>query len=270
MPRELLALWNRATSGDKRVDIKKLLETVPRYCGIPSRPPENNLHQLGHRQKADRFLRTVQQSLLHLIRIHAAQLVKPQQDVGLQAFQYLAEQYHKILEERRELAVPGITKTTGQGGEEQLFSAEDVKLQKQDQGIQRISMGVSAESFKDSSFLVTGSNAGYRGYRAQNSSYPRRALWKGSGKGFKGLKGSWGKGATKGWKGQGQGVHYQQGQCGQGQRPGRQLSNGHGANDSKQPRTSVNIKFRVQSLAAPSSHRSHRSFFRCKFLPFFN
>ena len=64
--------------------------------------------------------------------------VSPQ--VELQVWQYLAELHFKICQERRELAVPGISKVTQSGTTEALFTDEDVKAQRLELNIQRISM----------------------------------------------------------------------------------------------------------------------------------
>ena len=99
-------LWSRAQTQTKKVDMKRLLNSIPVFAGLPARAPENNLGQHA-RSKQDRFLRLVKQSLLHCLRVGAALAKAPSAEVGLQLWQYKAQLYFKISEERKELSVPG-------------------------------------------------------------------------------------------------------------------------------------------------------------------
>jgi len=58
----------------------------------------------------------------------------------LQAWQLLAETYTKIQTERRELAVPGVSRLQQHQGGEVLFTEEDVRQQRMENNLQRISM----------------------------------------------------------------------------------------------------------------------------------
>ena len=136
LPREAAELWRRAETGCKKVEIAKLLEATPVYAGLPARAPENNLGWLG-KSRGDKFLKQVQQSVLHLLRVGIGQLSQPKTEVALQAWQYTAQLYWKINAERRDQAVPGIHR---EPDGEVLFSREDVQQQRVDQGVQRLSV----------------------------------------------------------------------------------------------------------------------------------
>jgi hypothetical protein len=100
LPRELQELWNRSTRPDLKIDVKSLLATVPRFTTLPPRAPENNLLHAG-RRKADGVLRAASQTVLHSLRVLAANYVKdvePQQQgrANLQVWQVLAELYQRL------------------------------------------------------------------------------------------------------------------------------------------------------------------------------
>ena len=136
------------------------------------------------------FLKQVQQSVLHLLRVGIGQLSQPKTEVALQAWQYTAQLYWKINAERRDQAVPGIHR---EPDGEVLFSREDVQQQRVDQGVQRLSVlnnkrGVSSfHSPAGHSFRFTGA-VQYKG---------SKGLYKGKGKYNKGL------GRPFGYKGKG-------------------------------------------------------------------
>ena len=214
LPRPLQELWRRAEQGTKRVDLKRLLDSTPRYAGLPARAPENNLGAFG-KSRQDRFLRQLQQSLLHVLRLGAAQYDEPDGAASLQCWQYVSQLYWKIQEERKDLSVPGLVKDQQQ---EVLFSKEDVLQQKSEVNLQRMRMsqfrGQSFTSPRGCSFragvLGKGSFRPRFGYKGQST-----FSFKGKGQPFGGKAGrpswsSWtaGRGKGKGFGGKGQGVPF--------------------------------------------------------------
>jgi hypothetical protein len=216
LPRELQELWQRAATGTQRIEVRRLLEQYPRLQGIPSRAAENQLIP-EFKKRQDSFLKAADQHLLNGLRLMAHRfLASPATPLELQLFQYLGELHFKFNQERRELAVPGIRKS----GEvvEGLFSEEDVKSQRLDASIQRISMfqkkvftrgGFSGPSgsqpFRPTSTPLTEGSSFTSGHYKPSW---RGRSGKGFGKGGRGFKGwssntyssSW-KGAS--WKGKG-------------------------------------------------------------------
>ena len=94
LPAHLAALWNRALSGDNKIDIKRLLEGHSRLAELPARSPENNLIS-EQRKKADAFLRSVSQQVLNILRISSYNWIRPvDEQVQLQVWQYAAEVPH--------------------------------------------------------------------------------------------------------------------------------------------------------------------------------
>jgi len=209
LPRELQELWQRAATGTQRIEVKKLLETHPRLQGIPSRAQENQLCP-EHRKKADQFLRTVSQQLLNAVRLMTYRWVAgPDPQLQLQIFQHLAEMHFKLVQERRELSVQGISRL--QHHQEGLFSEKHVKAQRMEASSQKISMfskqknsrgGSSAGSSGLQSFLhpmpLSESSGNYSG-NFQKSTWRGKPAFCGA-KGGKGFKGSWNSSSTS-WKG---------------------------------------------------------------------
>ena len=106
-PRELMALWNRAKLGDNKISIKDLLEGFAPLEGLPNRPPENNLLP-PWKKTQDSTFKVLSQQLLHILRIWAYRYEKKASvAVDLQLWQYTAEVYCKLQQERRELSSQG-------------------------------------------------------------------------------------------------------------------------------------------------------------------
>ena len=137
LPKEFAALWNRAESSEKRIELKKLLESCPRFAGLPAKAPENNLGTCA-KGRLDKFLKATQQTLLHILRLQVHEASQPSAETKLQLWQLTAEIYFKIQNERRDLSVPGLSRERAEG--ECLFTKEDVKAQQEEQRLQRISM----------------------------------------------------------------------------------------------------------------------------------
>ena len=217
LPRELLELWQRASSGTQRIEVRKLLELHPRLAQVPARAQENNLCP-EHRKKADQFLKSVSQHLLNALRLMTYRWLRdPNPQLELQIWQYLAELHFKVMQERRELSVPGINRLASSS--DALFTEEDVKAQRAENNIQRMSMvsskkfskvgGFSAQPSGRQSFLPSSPSAESSGSHYKSSwrgrgagAHPRwnpkggkgksngsswKGSWKGSGKGYKGV-----------------------------------------------------------------------------------
>ena len=110
LPKELGLLWKRAAEG-KAAEVKSVLEEVPMWRDLRRSPPENN-HLADGKKKNDRFLRSMQQTTLHQLRVmcyiyalgalNAGQHRYMQQLIG-----YLADSYYKVERERKEVSLPG-------------------------------------------------------------------------------------------------------------------------------------------------------------------
>ena len=136
LPQDLSNLWYRAVTGAKKLDLRSLLEQVPRWSGIPSKPKQNN-YRGDAQSKVDKVLRIAQQQVLHAARIQAAiycLLNSEQPEEGqhefaaslqLQLFQYLGDAYFVLEAERKEHSLPGSTKQ-----DDMLFGREDINAVK--------------------------------------------------------------------------------------------------------------------------------------------
>ena len=124
LPKELLYLWQKAKTGE-RLEVRELLEQVPKFKDIPAKAPENN-----HKPSPnDKQLRVLQNSLLHSLRLfghtyHLLQERSAEQDgqtTFQQAWKFLADIYFKLEETRKESAIPGSTAAS-----DQLFTKNDI------------------------------------------------------------------------------------------------------------------------------------------------
>jgi hypothetical protein len=222
LPKPLAALWARSTDTELKVSMKTMLEGFPRLAGLTARPPENNLCS-EWRKRQDGTYKVLSQHVLHLLRVWAYRWSKPEgldKNVDLQLCQYGAELYHKIQGERRELSLPGSSKSQANSSTEMLFTEEDVKKARTEHAIKDLNKkGVSFLS--DTNFSVGGPlsasrrqsflsphSGGARSWRGpprpfqtgrgfpggRGGGFQRfTAPYKGFGKGFKGAKGKGGK-----------------------------------------------------------------------------
>ena len=152
--------------------MRKLLDNAPRFQGLPARAPQNNLGQLG-RARSEKVLRVIQQNLLNVLRVMGHQLDRPkiQMDIMLQCWQYVAEMYWRVNQERKELSCPGIG-AQKDPHQEELFGKDDVqalqsetKLQKMRSG--SVNSGVNALPHLGSPFRST--PGPYRSWKGQSS-----------------------------------------------------------------------------------------------------
>ena len=80
-PVELAYIWNGVQSGARRLDLKQVLDSIPRFTGLPSKPPENNFRGESNRRD-DKERKAWQQSLLHALQLLAAQYSAVKANVG--------------------------------------------------------------------------------------------------------------------------------------------------------------------------------------------
>ena len=118
-PEELAFIWKGVLAGERKLDLKTILAKIPRFEGLPSRPPENNFR--GDAQKRDdRERKAWQQTLLHILRLLTAQYPEIKKTVDRetrvlfqQTFQLVAELEVKVESLRRESSIPGSTPQSG-------------------------------------------------------------------------------------------------------------------------------------------------------------
>ena len=129
LPADLLQLWERASTGTKKLDVRRLMQEVPVYKKLPSRPPENN-HRGDGKGQQDRTLKSYQASVGHLMRcwavIHGViqQVDRDGDMVSLsqQSWLMAAELWNKINDQRKQWSIPGTVPTD----DNVLFSREDL------------------------------------------------------------------------------------------------------------------------------------------------
>ena len=71
LPVELAFIWAGVCGGQRKLDLKTVLDNVPRYVELPQAALVNN-HRLDGSSKLDKKERSWQQLLLHAMRIPAA------------------------------------------------------------------------------------------------------------------------------------------------------------------------------------------------------
>jgi hypothetical protein len=222
LPADWTAVYHRFTEGRLQVDAKTLLDGCPRWAAMKQRAEQNNHRQDAGRQ-ADKVLRVCQQKLIGLQRLYplvhqelneAAEDYEETKSLSQQVFGLLLEVEKFILQERKRMSLPGSIVAEGP----QLFSAEDLKLQAEQQKINAASgyfpirherkvlfPSQRMEMLKSPAVVVRSRESyicpptGYKGARFKGGK-GRTFKWSGRGKGG---KPSWGKGFRAGssWKG---------------------------------------------------------------------
>ena len=209
LPAELKIVWQRCVSGDKKIDLKGLLDGVPPYDTLPRKPPVNNYRgHAGYRN--DKVWRSWQQSILHVMRIQAKvlqewQAVGPQAELHktlAQSWQLQGELYMKILQARKEASLPGSVGAPAE--DEVLFSKDDMAAMSVNQRInaakgKRVTPGMAPAglgqySFRPSCFTGFSQfqsnkwkgkvfrNEYYKGYGSQNNFRGASLFGRGKGK----------------------------------------------------------------------------------------
>ena len=131
---ELNLVLKRVGEGE-RLPVGQVLRDIPIFQGLKIRAETNN-HQRDARSPQDKFLCSLQQRLLNMCRLQCVQHTVLQGDQAMlvlsqQFLFYLLETERLILQERKRRSIPG----TVIEHQHVLFSAEDIKAQKQQQQI---------------------------------------------------------------------------------------------------------------------------------------
>ena len=143
LPQELAFLWQETSAGNRKLDLKLILNQVPRYRDLPGAAPINN-HRADGLAKRDKEARAQQQQLLHSLRLltHAYTRAPAGADSMLvplqQLFQLLTELYHRLGAQRKADSIPGCLPPAG----EVLFAKEELQNAAQKFRINRLGKGI--------------------------------------------------------------------------------------------------------------------------------
>ena len=132
---ELLFLFHAVGKGDRKLELREVLQYFPRFGDLPSRPPENN-HRGGSASYLDKEHKAQQQAILHGLRMTRAVYMglnagMEQETIQIwlkQLFQHWLEQYYKMLKLRKESSIPGSVAPHDAAGV--LFEKEDLQQAK--------------------------------------------------------------------------------------------------------------------------------------------
>ena len=107
LPKELKVIWKRVQAGDRRFEVRELLDSVPQYDTLQKKAFVNN-HRGDGASAADRTAKAHEQSLLNLLRALATvfsgiNVAEPEDLQCLlgQAWNYLAEITKKVQDQRK-------------------------------------------------------------------------------------------------------------------------------------------------------------------------
>lgn len=124
---DLKRLLARVAAG-KKLEMRCVLESCPRFAGLPAKAPENN-HRQDRSSQVDKNYRSLQNTILHLLRVFGSSYAAGQNQDGLRAatlfqqgWQLLYEAFDKINQLRKEYSVPGSTAAA----DEVLFGKDEV------------------------------------------------------------------------------------------------------------------------------------------------
>lgn len=160
LPAELAYIWAGTVAGERRLDLKTILASYPRFAQLPATAPTNN-HRGDGASKQDKKEKSWQQTLLHGLRMLAAVYLQVQQPFSpplecpipfctqgsqesvvqtgsQQLFQLLVELYLKIEASRKEASLPGSMGPSG----EVLFDKSELQAAMQQRRINRMGKGV--------------------------------------------------------------------------------------------------------------------------------
>ena len=174
LPLELAYLWANTVNGERRLDLKSVLNQVPRFKQLPRQAPLNN-HRFDGNAKHDKKEKAWQQTVLHSVRLLSAVYVRlAGQEAQLlqQLFQLLTELYLKIEQSRKEASVPG---SVGPAGEV-LFDKQELQSAMQMKRINRMGRGnhlIKNNVAYDRLFSSTGRGFGKGWQPGYGSQWPR-------------------------------------------------------------------------------------------------
>jgi hypothetical protein len=203
------------------------------YTGLKARAEENN-HQGDGRSAQDKYLKSLQQRLLNMLRmlatLHPFISQKGNKDyevLSQQLFYYVAETELEVLRERKRRSIPGaVAESTNV-----LFTSTDLTV---DRTVQNINGAGGALLFENNSMPYFPTPTGFKHWRRKGLGY--RSM--GTGKSYGSSYGPWRakgtKGTGRGFKGRGKPslcpARLSQAYCRQislGNRVGRQMASAH-------------------------------------------
>ena len=224
LPEDLAAILARAGHGE-RLDLKSLLDAVPLWQGLKARSEENN-YRNDKQAPHDKFLRSMQQRVLNVIRIFTmlhtilAQADAEVCSVSQQLFLYLLNIEEDILKERKRRSIPSSVVQT----ENVLFGQEDLKQDALVNKVNRAGFNGVLKTLVDRKWYFP-TNTGPRTWKFKK---------------FGGGKGFGGKGFSSSFKGKGKGRPTWSSRCGS-------VHFGHGAFSKLYGRVSTTSRFRCLS-----------------------
>ena len=149
---ELLYLFTAVAKGERKLELREVLQNFPKFADLLGKPPENN-HRGDRAGFLDKERKAQQQALLHGLRMTAA--VYMGINTGLdpamihvwlkQVFQHWCEQYHKLLQLRKESSIPGSVAPQDAAGV--LFKKDDLQQAKLVQSVNFASGGKRFKGF---------------------------------------------------------------------------------------------------------------------------
>ena len=150
LPHELRIIWQGLKAGTRRLELKTVLDSIPRFEEVPVKAPENN-HRLDSRRGSDTTVKSWSQRLLHSLRLQAYlySLMLAAENPTLvktlfeQHFQLTAELYSTLSNYRKEQSIPGSVQRT----EDVLFDKESLALAQQQAKVNRASFSAGTEKF---------------------------------------------------------------------------------------------------------------------------
>ena len=144
LPGELAIIWQGVKAGSRRLDLKSILERLPKFEGLPHRAPDNN-HRGDSKRGIDQSVKGWSQKVLHSLRLQAhiyhlmLAAVNPAMVKILfeQHFQLMGELYQTLCNHRKELSIPGSVVVQN----DVLFDKDSLQLAQQQQKVNRASFG---------------------------------------------------------------------------------------------------------------------------------
>ena len=95
LPKELKFIYDQVLAGKRKLELRSVLECLPKFSELPTRAPENNFRQDGQRSQ-DRTIKTWQQSLLHILRMQAVLYLGVQNGADPKEIETLQQQQFQL------------------------------------------------------------------------------------------------------------------------------------------------------------------------------
>jgi hypothetical protein len=146
---ELAYLFGAVSRGERRLEMRDVLQQFPRFADLPTKPPENN-HRGDKVGSLDKERRILQQAFLHTLRMNASIYMGLNSNLETallqiwlkQMFTFNCEQYQRLMNLRKEASIPGSVVAQDVAGV--LFDKEDLQ---QAQLVQKVN-GAGNQRFK--------------------------------------------------------------------------------------------------------------------------